>query len=321
MKAHFISLVAMLSIGAGSLCAQFGGPPRKPGDPSSTAKGSDVRPTVRNVAQKPSVKGTPTPKSPTPTPGVPTKPQVGKVAPTIQKTAPATPVTPPGTALSGGRIRAPISPTQPIPASPSIVVRKPGVVALPRDPKVAPGRSIRFDLGLVRSTLSTAPRRVAPPLTVRPPAPLLRPGTPPYPIRVYDRTRSVVLVSVDGGQSSELPYISVPLLFTAGTADLLDQTTVDDLQSLASALLELYAQNQNVRFVIEGHTSTDGEAADNLDLSTKRASRVYASLVSRYGVPAAILSIKGYGETYADYRDGTEEQMQLDRRVLVVRTQ
>ena len=130
----------------------------------------------------------------------------------------------------------------------------------------------------------------------------------------------VIVPSEDGGESTELPYVAVPILFAAGTANLLDQTAADDMQTLASGILQLYAEDNGVRFVIEGHTSTDGDEAENLQLSTKRASYVYGELVSRYGVPAAILSIKGYGEAYAEYPDASEEQMQLDRRVLVVRT-
>lgn len=125
----------------------------------------------------------------------------------------------------------------------------------------------------------------------------------------------------EDGQTAELPYIAVPILFAPGTAELLDETSVNDLQSVAEAILEIYGADNNARFTIEGHTSADGESKDNLDLSLKRASRAFAVLVSRFGVPASILTPQGYGETYAEHPGGTEEEMQLDRRVLVVRTQ
>ena len=203
----------------------------------------------------------------------------------------------------------------PAKGSPPIVVRKPGVVVNPPGPAGGPGSGVRFNLGHVRGALGVAPRRVAPPPVI------VRPGVPRPLVRVYDRTRSVVIVPAeDGKESVEMPYIAVPILFAVGTAELLDQTAADDLQALASALLELYAQDKTVRFLIEGHTSTDGSDEENLQLSKQRAARIYAELVSRHGVPAEILSIQGYGETYADYPNGTQEQLQLDRRVLVVRT-
>ena len=72
-------------------------------------------------------------------------------------------------------------------------------------------------------------------------------------------------------------------------------------------------------FDIEGHTSTDGTDELNLDLSAKRARRVFEELTTRYQIPATVLSAHGYGENYPSYPSGTEEQMILDRRVLVVR--
>ncbi len=71
--------------------------------------------------------------------------------------------------------------------------------------------------------------------------------------------------------------------------------------------------------VIEGHTSTDGEAEMNLDLSARRARRVHGELTANYAVPPEVLTAHGHGENYPAYPDGTEEQMVLDRRVLVVR--
>ena len=94
-----------------------------------------------------------------------------------------------------------------------------------------------------------------------------------------------------------------------------------DLRALAEAILEIHAADPNARFVIEGHTSTDGGAEENRVLSAQRASRTHALLVSSFGVPAAILTTQGYGEDYAEFPNGSEEQLQQDRRVLVVRTQ
>ena len=85
-------------------------------------------------------------------------------------------------------------------------------------------------------------------------------------------------------------------------------------------ILEVTKTEPGTIFDIEGHTSTDGTDEFNITLSAARAQRVYEELTKRYGVPADALSAHGYGENFPAYPKGTEEQMQLDRRVLVVRT-
>lgn len=320
MKPQFILLVAMLAFAAASLNAQIG-PGRRPGDaddrPGGGKPGAKKKPAGQvqkpgpsgpvTPAQKPGPKVTPGPKpGPGPSPG-PTR-----------KILPGTPGTPPRSVGPGGRPAFPTVRKPAVPSGPSMP-RKGARIINPPGPAGGPGAGIRLDPRTVRGVLGLAPRRIAPAIVVRPGVP--RPGVPPPLVRVYDRTRNVVIVPTDDGQSTEMPYIAVPILFAVGTAELLDETSTTDLESLAGALLEVYAQDNNARFVIEGHTSTDGDDAGNLKLSNDRASRIYALLVSHYGVPAAILSIKGYGETYADHPNGSEAELQLDRRVLVVRTQ
>jgi outer membrane protein OmpA-like peptidoglycan-associated protein len=46
---------------------------------------------------------------------------------------------------------------------------------------------------------------------------------------------------------------------------------------------------------------------------------IHQELTQRYLVPTSALSAHGYGEMFPSFPDGTEEQMMLDRRVLVVR--
>ena len=168
---------------------------------------------------------------------------------------------------------------------------------------------------MVVGRLAVPPRRVA--------AVVAAPAAPAagVAVRVYDRTRNVVVVPDEQGQRMELPYIAAPVLFVEGTAELLDATANADLHAIAAAILEIHATEPGARFVIEGHTSTDGGAAENSLLSVHRAQRIHALLTTQFGVPAAILSAQGYGEDYAEFPDGTEEQLQQDRRVLVVRTQ
>ncbi|MEO5917832.1 MAG: OmpA family protein [Luteolibacter sp.] len=132
--------------------------------------------------------------------------------------------------------------------------------------------------------------------------------------RTYNTERSVVVV-----EGRELPYVTVPVLFVKETADLLDSESRSALDQTAAAILEISKSNPTAKFDIEGHTSTDGADEMNLNLSAERARRVFAELTGHYQIPAAILSAHGYGESYPTYPNGTEEQMTLDRRVLVVR--
>jgi outer membrane protein OmpA-like peptidoglycan-associated protein len=103
------------------------------------------------------------------------------------------------------------------------------------------------------------------------------------------------------------------------TADLLDVESRAAIDDTAAAIKEIIARDASAVFDIEGHTSTDGTEELNLDLSAKRARRIYEELTKRYQIPASALSAHGYGETFPAYPNGTEEEMTFDRRVLVVR--
>ena len=330
MKLEITLLLAALMLGAGTLEAK---PPKGPGGDEEDAKkpggksGSGSKkpsgPSVKGkVVNPPGPSGGPGKRTVVNPPGPVGGPSKGTVR-----------VNPPGPAGGPGKGSVRINPPGPVggPSKGTVRVNPPGpaggpgkgtVRVNPPGPAGGPGTSIRrLDSRSVLRGLSIVPRRIAPAVVIRPGAPLVVPGRPRTLVRVYDRTRNVVMVPAEDGQSAELPYIAVPVLFAVGTAELLDETADADLQALAEALLEIHVQEPGARFEIEGHTSTDGEDQDNLDLSLKRASHVYAVLVSRYHVPASILSTKGYGESYADYPNGTEEELQMDRRVLVVRTQ
>ena len=198
-------------------------------------------------------------------------------------------------------------------------------------PVPAPGQIVEvrtFNTADVQRQLSMAPRMlVATPVAVVPvPAPTVQTTTtttvvetPGQPRRVYNSERSVVIVE-DQGQSVELPYVTLPVLFVKETADLLDIESRLALQEVAGVIIALNETTPGTHFTIEGHTSTDGTDEFNLSLSGSRAKRIFNELTGRYGVPASMLSAQGYGENFPMYPQGNEAQMQQDRRVLVVRT-
>ncbi len=121
--------------------------------------------------------------------------------------------------------------------------------------------------------------------------------TPGLPRRVYNSERSVVVVE-DQGQSRELSYVTLPVLFVRETSDLLDDESRNALQQVAGVLLAISKIENGTVFDIEGHTSTDGTGEYNATLSASRAKRVYDELTKIYGVPAAMLSAHGYGESF-----------------------
>lgn len=180
-----------------------------------------------------------------------------------------------------------------------------------------------LDSAVVQRQLSLAPKLVvvtaAPQTAVKTTKTTTVVDTPGQPRRVYNSERSVVLVE-DQGQSRELPYVTLPVLFEKETSDLLDQESRNALQQVAGVILAISKTEADAVFDIEGHTSTDGTDEYNVTLSASRAQRIYDELTQRYGVPASALSAHGYGESFPMYPQGNEAEMQMDRRVLVVRT-
>lgn len=189
-----------------------------------------------------------------------------------------------------------------------------------------------FDPIVVQRQLSVAPRILvatpvnAPAVTAAPAADTVQTTrtttvveAPGRPRRVYNSERSVVVVE-EQNQSYELPYVTLPVLFIKETADLLDIHSRVALEQVAGVILALHNSTPGTRFAIEGHASTEGTREFNGTLSVARAQRIYDELTQRYGVPAELLSATGYGQDYPMFPNGTEQQLQQDRRVLVVRT-
>lgn len=192
-----------------------------------------------------------------------------------------------------------------------VVVQQPSIVVRTLDPVI------------IQRQLSLAPKLVivtpAAPTAVKTTKTTTVVDTPGQARRVYNSERSVVLVD-DQGQSRELPYVTLPVLFVKETSELLDEESRNALQQVAGVILAISKTEAGTVFDIEGHTSTDGTDEYNVSLSASRAQRVYDELTQRYGVPASVLSAHGYGESFPMYPQGNEAQMQQDRRVLVVRT-
>lgn len=206
-----------------------------------------------------------------------------------------------------------------VPGPPPVIIEEREVQIIPAveapNPEVQAAQR-RLDAAMARQRLGIAPV-VLPavvPGVVEKTIETTTVETPGLPTRVYSTERNVVVV-----EGRELPYLTLPVLFVEGTADLLDVESRLAIEDTAAAIKDVLVANPTAVFDVEGHTSTDGTDEMNMTLSADRARRVHSELIESYSVPATALAAHGYGENFPKYPDGTEEQMVLDRRVLVVR--
>ena len=79
-------------------------------------------------------------------------------------------------------------------------------------------------------------------------------------------------------------------------------------------IYELMIQHEEIKFSIEGHTDSDGEADFNQNLSEGRADAVKNLLVTM-GIDAKRLTAKGHGESKPIGSNDTAEGKAANRRV------
>lgn len=72
------------------------------------------------------------------------------------------------------------------------------------------------------------------------------------------------------------------------------------------------------RFVIEGHTDSVGNDAENMKLSLQRAEKIKAYLVEKMGVAASLLEARGFGENSPVADNSTQAGRLQNRRVVVI---
>lgn len=90
---------------------------------------------------------------------------------------------------------------------------------------------------------------------------------------------------------------------------------VKQAKAVASALAGV---NGTERFTIEGHASTEGDAALNLSLSEARAAAFRDYLVAA-GIPRAIFEVRGFGSANPVMENGAENRDKSRRATLVRR--
>jgi outer membrane protein OmpA-like peptidoglycan-associated protein len=109
-------------------------------------------------------------------------------------------------------------------------------------------------------------------------------------------------------------YVSHGILFDTGS-DRLKPESAAVIQSIARGL----EANPGLKLRIEGHTDSVGNAAQNLDLSRRRAEAVRAVLISQFKVDASRLTTAGLGVTKPIDTNDTPQGRSQNRRVEFVK--
>lgn len=136
--------------------------------------------------------------------------------------------------------------------------------------------------------------------------------------RRADKGLNVEVLHRSDGTTEEHAFVPLPILFAVNSDHILDDVSRSNVSKLASLIQEITADSK-ASFSIQGHTSAEGDATSNQQLSERRAARIQ-SLLQAQGVPAHTLNAIGLGEDVARFPEtATEAQLQQDRRVLVVR--
>lgn len=109
-------------------------------------------------------------------------------------------------------------------------------------------------------------------------------------------------------------YVSHGILFDSGS-DRLKPESAAVIQSIARG----FEINPNLKVLIEGHTDSVGNAAQNLDLSRRRAEAVRFVLSSQFKVDASRLTTAGLGATKPIDSNDTPQGRSQNRRVEFVK--
>lgn len=109
-------------------------------------------------------------------------------------------------------------------------------------------------------------------------------------------------------------YVSHGILFDTAS-DRLKPESAAVIQAIAKGL----TANPPLNLLIEGHTDSTGNAAQNLDLSQRRAEAVKNVLVSQFAIDAARLTTAGLGSTKPIDSNDTPTGRAQNRRVELVK--
>ena len=108
---------------------------------------------------------------------------------------------------------------------------------------------------------------------------------------------------------SQGKFVSRDILFDIGKATIKERSFIE-ISRIASFMKE----HPQIRFSIEGHTDSQGDATANMSLSERRAQAIKESLI-KFGISSSRLKIKGMGESKPIDTNSTSEGRANNRRV------
>lgn len=117
--------------------------------------------------------------------------------------------------------------------------------------------------------------------------------------------------------AQDKPAVTVYLYFKSGSSELAGEHSKKQLAALGKALNS--PALAGAKFEIGGHTDSQGSDALNQTLSEQRAAHIRDLLVGSFGVNAANVTAKGYGETQPVDSNDTEAGRGKNRRVVIKR--
>ena len=121
-------------------------------------------------------------------------------------------------------------------------------------------------------------------------------------------------VNEDFYESSQGLAVNLSIIFRVNSAEL----TAQGMKQLDEVGRALQGARQQIRFRVEGFSSSEGAQDVNLALSKARASSVRDYLTSRYGIASARLTAVGRGSSSPVIENGRENR-EKSRRVTMIR--
>lgn len=110
-----------------------------------------------------------------------------------------------------------------------------------------------------------------------------------------------------------LPDEQMLIYFPANSSKVLGKTTIKKLKNVVSTLLN----QMDLKVLLEGHSSNDGDFTINLNLSQQRANIVKDFLIGE-GVESNRISVKSLGEDEPIFDNNTSQGRTLNRCVLII---
>jgi outer membrane protein OmpA-like peptidoglycan-associated protein len=110
-----------------------------------------------------------------------------------------------------------------------------------------------------------------------------------------------------------LPDQQMLIYFPANSSKVLGKTTIKKLKNVVSTLLN----QMDLKVLLEGHSSNDGDFTINLNLSQQRANIVKDFLIGE-GIESNRISVKALGEDEPIFDNNTSQGRALNRCVLII---